>query len=35
MGFELRKKGRYKGAEKLTKRIEEVQGEAKVALVKA
>jgi len=35
MGFELRKKGRYEGAEKFTKKIEEVQGEAKVALAKA
>jgi len=35
IGFELRKKERYKGAEKFAKKIEEVQGEAKVALVKA
>jgi len=35
MGFELRKKGRYKGAEKFVKKMEEVQREAKVALVKA
>ena len=35
MGFELRKKGRYERAEKFTKKIEEVQGEAKVALAKA
>jgi len=35
MGFELRKKGRYEGAEKFTKKMEEVQREAKAALVKA
>ena len=35
MGFELRKKGRFKGADKFTKRMEEVQGEAKAALTKA
>ena len=35
MGFELRKKGRYEGAEKFTKKMEEVQREAKTALVKA
>ena len=35
IGFKLRKKGRFKGAEKFAKRIEEVQGEAKAALVKA
>jgi len=35
MGFELRKKGRFKGAEKFAKRMEEVQGEAKAALTKA
>jgi len=35
MGFELRKKGRFEGVEKFTKRMEEVQGEAKAALVKA
>jgi len=35
MGFKLRKKGRFKGAERFAKRMEEVQGEAKVALMKA
>jgi len=35
MKFELRKKGRYEGAEKFAKRMEEVQGEAKAALPKA
>jgi len=35
MGFELRKKGRFKGAEKFAKKMEEVQGEAKAALTKA
>jgi len=35
MGFELRKKGRFKGAERFAKRMEEVQGEAKAALMKA
>ena len=35
MGFELRKKGRYEGAEKFAKKMEEVQREAKAALVKA
>jgi len=35
MGFELRKKERFKGAEKFAKRMEEVQGEAKAALTKA
>jgi len=35
MGFELRKKGRYEGAEKFVKKMEEVQREAKTALVKA
>ena len=34
MGFELRKKGRFEGAEKFAKRMEEVQGEAKAALQK-
>ena len=29
MGFELRKKGRYEGAEKFAKKMEEVQREAK------
>jgi len=35
MGFELRKKGRFKGAERFVKRMEEVQGEAKAVLTKA
>jgi len=34
MGFELRKKGRFEGAERFAKRMEEVQGEAKAALAK-
>jgi len=35
MGFKLRKKGRFEGAERLAKRMEEVQGKAKAALTKA
>jgi len=35
MGFELRKKGKYKQAEKFIERMKEVQGEAKAALAKA
>ena len=35
MEFKLRKKGRFEGAEKFVKRMEEVQGEAKAALAKA
>jgi len=35
MGFELRKKGRFEGAEKFAKRMEEVQGKAKATLTKA
>ena len=35
MGFEIRKKGRYKGAEKFVERMKEIQGEAKAALAKA
>ena len=35
MGFELRKKGRYKGARKFTERIKKIQEEAKAALTKA
>jgi len=35
MGFEFRKKGRFEGAERFAKRIEEVQREAKVVLTKA
>jgi len=34
MGFELRKKRRFEGAERFAKRIEEVQGKANVALAK-
>jgi len=35
MGFELRKKGKYKGAEKFAERMRKVQEEAKTALQKA
>jgi len=35
MGFEMRKKGKYEGAEKFVIKIKEVQEEAKVALRKA
>jgi len=35
MGFELRKKGKFKGAERFAKRMEEVQSEAKATLTKA
>jgi len=35
MGFELRKKGKFEGAERFAKRMEEVQGKAKAALAKA
>jgi len=35
MGFELRKKRKYKGAERFAKKMEEVQSEAKTALTKA
>jgi len=35
MGFELRKKGRFEGAERFAKRVEEVQDKAKTALTKA
>ena len=35
MGFELRKKGRYEGAERFAKRMKKVQKEAKAALQKA
>jgi len=35
MGFKLRKKGRFEGAERFAKRMEEVQGKAKAALTKA
>ena len=32
MGFEMRKKGRYKGAEKFAERMKNVQEKAKTAL---
>jgi len=35
MGFKVRRKGRYEGAEKFVMKIKEIQGEAKVALGKA
>jgi len=35
MGFELRKKGKFEEANKFVERMQEIQGEAKVALVKA
>ena len=35
MGFEVRKKEKYKGAEKFAMRIKEIQEEAKIALEKA
>jgi len=35
MGFEMRRKGKYKGAEKFAIKIKKVQEEAKVALGKA
>jgi len=35
MGFELRKKGRYKGAERFAERIKKVQEEVKAVLQKA
>ena len=35
MGFEMRKKGKYEGAEKFTERMRNVQKEAKAALQKA
>jgi len=35
LGFELRKKKRFEGTEKFTKRMEEVQEKAKTALAKA
>ena len=34
MGFEMRRKGKYKGAEKFVVKMKEVQEEAKVALEK-
>jgi len=35
MGFEIRKKGKYEGAEKFTERMRNVQEKAKAALQKA
>jgi len=35
MGFELRKKGRYEGAERFAERMKKLQEEAKAALQKA
>jgi len=35
MGFEMRKKGKYKGAGEFTKRMKEAQKEAQAALKKA
>ena len=35
MGFKLRKKGRFEGAERFAKRMEKVQSEAKATLTKA
>ena len=35
MGFEIRKKGKYEGAEKFVAKMKEIQEEAKVALRKA
>jgi len=35
MGFELKKKGRYKGAERFAERMKKVQKETKAALQKA
>jgi len=35
MGFEMRKKGRFKSAEKFVKWMKEIQGEARAALAKA
>jgi len=35
MGFEVRKRGKYKGAEKFIAKMKEIQGEAKAALGKA
>jgi len=35
MGFKIRKKGRYEGAEKFVIKIREIQEETKVALGKA
>jgi len=35
MGFKMRRKGKYKGAEKFVTKIKEIQKEAKAALGKA
>jgi len=35
MGFEVKKRGKYEGAEKFVAKIKEIQGEAKAALGKA
>ena len=35
MGFEMRRKGKYEGAEKFVTKMKEIQEEAKVALGKA
>jgi len=35
MGFEMRKKGRFKSTEKFVKWMKEIQGEARAALAKA
>jgi len=35
MGFEIRRKGKYKGAEKFVTKMKEIQEEAKAALGKA
>ena len=35
MGFELKKKGKFEGAERFAKRMEEMQGKAKAALTRA
>ena len=35
MGFEVKKREKYKGAEKFVAKIKEIQGEAKAALGKA
>jgi len=35
MGFKMRKKGKYKGAEKFAKRMKNIQEKAKAALQKA
>jgi len=34
MGFEVRRKGKYKGAEKFVTKMKEIQGEVKAALEK-